>query len=211
MGGKGKGYGVQWRCKCDCGGERTTRASSLRRGDTTGCAACFGRRKHDEQIIHNPGERKPCSAAGLARHPLRAVWAAMLSRCENPNNPEHRNYGARGVRVCDGWRSLAAFIADMGPRPEDGTVERRDNGAGYTCGHCDDCKARGTVANCRWATQREQGRNKRTNRMVTLGDKTLCVADWIEATGIGKSTLWGRLNKGWSVERALSTPVRRSP
>ena len=138
---------------------------------------------------------------GRSRSPEYDVWHAMLQRCHNPNNRRYRDYGARHITVCDSWRlSFAAFFADMGPRPTTKhTIERLNNNQGHT------------PSNTVWATQAQQSRNMRRNRFITFHGETMCVLDWSHRSGIPNSTLRHRLRKGWSVERALTTPCRKTP
>lgn len=134
---------------------------------------------------------------GLSKIPEYVVWQGMIARCHRQRNAEYRNYGGRGITVCDRWRGdFAAFIGDLGKRPSPThTLERLDNDTGYCPG------------NVRWATQKEQSRNKRTNTRIELNGRTQTLIEWSEEIGINYKTLRYRLDQGWSVERALTTPA----
>lgn len=120
----------------------------------------------------------------------------MVGRCYDPLNQDYGNYGARGIRVCDRWvSSFDAFYADMWPRPGGTSLDRIDNNGDYS------------PANCRWASAETQQRNSRNNRLITFNGETLPLIVWSERTGIGLTTLWKRLDDGWSVGRALTSPL----
>jgi hypothetical protein len=123
------------------------------------------------------------------------TWRNMRSRCENPNVPAYKNYGGRGITVCERWQDFPSFLADMGERPEGMTIERINNDGNYE------------PDNCRWATRRQQGRNTRANQLVTLDGETKCLTEWAEERGIKMPTLWARLRLGWTPEEAITTPV----
>lgn len=125
------------------------------------------------------------------------TWKRMIERCCNPKDTNYARYGGRGITVCARWReSSSAFFDDMGPKPSpDLTLDRIDNDGPYE------------PANCRWATRREQTRNKRTNVRLTHNGRTQCVVDWAREHGLDPKTLASRLKMGWSMERALSTPA----
>lgn len=125
------------------------------------------------------------------------VWRNMLNRCHNPNVPAYKNYGGRGITVCESWEKFENFLADMGEQPVGKTLDRINNDGNYEPG------------NCRWATPAEQIRNRRTTTLLTFGGVTQCIADWAAEIGIGDATLRHRLKIGWPVEKALTTPVRR--
>lgn len=129
----------------------------------------------------------------MSQTPIFGRWQAMLARTGNPKSSHYRNYGARGIRVCKRWLTFENFLADMGPTfADDLELERIDNERGYSPG------------NCRWATHREQNRNKRTNHRVTWNGRTQTVQEWGEELGIKPNTIITRLRRGWSVDRALS-------
>jgi hypothetical protein len=120
----------------------------------------------------------------------------MIGRCENTTTDAYPWYGGRGIKVCDRWRTFENFLADLGERPsKDHTLERGDVNGNYEPG------------NVRWATRLEQGANKRNNRNLTAFGETLHMQEWCRRFGILQGTLWDRLDRGWDVERALSTPV----
>lgn len=120
----------------------------------------------------------------------------MRTRCKNPNRNRWHVYGGRGVSVCKRWDVFANFAADMGPPPFEGaSIDRIDNDADYG------------PDNCRWATAKEQNRNKRNNRLVTHDGQTLCITEWSERTGLSRRIIAARLNGGWPVDFALSAPA----
>jgi hypothetical protein len=123
----------------------------------------------------------------------------MRSRCENPNNKHFQNYGGRGIAVCERWKTFENFFADVGERPSKAhTLERCDNALGYQPG------------NVKWATRLEQGRNKRNNRRLVFDGQELTLSAWGERTGLKRATIMRRIGLGWSVERALTTPLRKA-
>jgi hypothetical protein len=127
------------------------------------------------------------------KHSLYQTWANIIQRCGNPNNPSFRNYGAKGVKICDRWReSFAAFVEDMGPRPFGMTIDRIDPNGNYE------------PENCRWATVTEQARNKRAKRLIEVEGRTYHVAELSEKYGIDMKTLHWRASQGWPMEKVLS-------
>jgi hypothetical protein len=90
-------------------------------------------------------------------------WASMKTRCYNSNEAAYKNYGGRGIRVCEGWRtSFLNFYADMGKRPKNRTLDRKNNDGHYSCGKCPECIKNGWPMNCKWSTRRQQALNTRT-------------------------------------------------
>ena len=117
----------------------------------------------------------------------------MIQRCINPNDKKYPLYGSRGIRVCKQWEKFENFLKDMGECPSGYSIDRTDNNKGYN------------KENCRWATPKEQARNRRNNHMISYNEKTQCLAAWTEETGIASSLISWRIKNGWSTEKALTT------
>ena len=124
----------------------------------------------------------------------------MRQRCNSQTDQKYSYYGGRGICVCREWDAdYSAFKewALANGYSEKLTLDRKDNDGDY----CPE--------NCRWATRKQQANNRRTNHLLTFGDKTLTLSEWGSVTGIGSGTILRRIRQGWSVEDALTTPVRR--
>jgi hypothetical protein len=130
---------------------------------------------------------------------LIGIHTAMLRRLRNKKDPNFSNYGGRGLKIYKKWVDYKTFRDDVtkliGPRKSGMTLERINNNRGYF------------PKNIRWATQKEQLRNKRTNHLITFRRRTLCLTDWALEIGMSPLTLGGRLKAGWSVRRAITEPV----
>lgn len=175
---------TMWLCKCRCGTFITARSGSLRSGNTTscGCKRTESVTKHGEFVGHR------------TRHtPEYSAWVAMLTRCRDESHVSYHNYGGRGIRVCERWSSFEHFLADVGRKPSPShTLDRWPNKDGHY-----------EPGNVRWATKKEQARNTRRNLLLTHDGRTLCVAEWAEILGVNRNTVYGRLNRGWTLAEAL--------
>jgi len=125
----------------------------------------------------------------------RSIWRDMKSRCQNPKNTAFKNYGGRGISVCDRWMNFDNFLSDMGPRPGNLTLDRIDNNKNYE------------PENVRWATRKQQNNNTRANRLVEYNGKKQTVSQWSEELNISRATILDRLNNGHSVEYCFNTAV----
>ena len=185
---------VRWLCRCDCGKEKIVRGDGLRGGDTKSCG-CL--QKEKASIYCKKFKTKHGHDTRDGKSKTYASWQQMVQRCTNPSNKSYCNYGGRGITVCGRWGKFENFLEDMGEVPEGHQIDRIDNNGNY-------CKS-----NCRWATRKEQGRNKRNNLFITYKGKTQLLVECAEQLGVKYYTLWSRLSRGWSIERALTTPVKK--
>lgn len=183
---------VLWECQCDCGNATIVRSTGLCSGNTRSCG-CLGREVRSAST----------KTHGMSGTKIHGIWGAMVQRCTNPKAKNYHDYGGRGITVCDEWRdSFGAFYTHVSQLPnfnlENMTLDRIDNNNGnYEPG------------NVRWVTRKEQSRNTRRNVLLTYNSKTKTVAEWAKDLGMYPSTLYTRIREGWSVDYALTTPVRR--
>jgi len=124
------------------------------------------------------------------------TWKGIKRRCLSPSCPGWHRYGGRGIKMHPTWvHDFAAFLRDVGPRPSPRhSIERIDNDGHYEPG------------NVRWATRKEQANNRSDNRRLTLRGETMTMYQWARRAGVNPATLHSRLDHGWSLDRALSTP-----
>ncbi len=173
-----------WLCRCDCGVERIVAGNNLKSGNTKSCGCLNRQLVADRSTTHG--------GCGTLEY---TSWAMAKRRCLNPNSGHFHYYGGRGIKFL--FDNFEEFLAHIGPKPgKEYSLDRIDNSGNYEYG------------NVRWATQKNQCRNKRNNRYLTYQNETLCVTDWAERLGLNRTTIRKRLRFGWSVERTLSTPVK---
>ena len=178
---------AMWLCECICGVEKIVWGADLRRGRTKSCGC---------QNIELFSAR--ATTHGLAQHPLYHTWKSMKARCCDPSSLAYKNYGGRGVTICAEWLDNPEAFIDwaMTNGHEKGLeIDRINNDGNYT------------PENCHFVTRSENQRNTRRNHSLTFAGITQCLTAWAEELGINKNTLRGRINAGWSVEKALTTPV----
>lgn len=182
-------------CECECGQRSVVSACHLKRGETVSCG-CYRADKSREigSRVKKHGESRVNSRR---KSPEYKLWGNIISRCYNPKDISFPNYGGRGIRVCDRWRSsFDAFLADIGRRPTPShSLDRFPDQNGDYC-----------PGNVRWATAKEQQRNMRSNRLLTINGETHCIAEWAEITGIGDGTIRARLRANWPSERLFEQP-----
>lgn len=183
------GRAAAWRCRCDCGLEILARSDKLVAGRKKSCSIT----KHEFKW-HIP-------APGITTlNPNEySSWAAMWARCRNKKHRGYARYGGRGIKLCKRWESFAAFLADMGPKPTaKHSIDRYPNNAGnYEPG------------NCRWATDAEQRHNKSNAVWVDYNGRRVMLMDLLAELGVSKTIVRSRLNIGWSLDEALTIPVRQ--
>jgi hypothetical protein len=184
-----KEYRTFWLCRCICGQEVEARSDGLVSGGTKSCG-CLSK---ENMKLGRIGTHK---RSGTSEH---NIWQTMKARCSNPNNSSYKNYGGRGITVCDSWKEFANFYKDMGSKPAGKSLDRINNDGPYS------------PENCRWATQKEQCNNYRRNIVITFRNETHTLTEWSAILGIRYATLRKRLSVlHHSVEKAfLKRPNRK--
>lgn len=162
-----QGWQWRWWCICHCGNERAVHGNRLKSGDSKSCG-CF-KNEVSSKRLHRQWTNGELNGK-VRLHGLFGTvewnsWQAAKSRCYKLTDVSYKNYGARGIQMCERWRgSVAAFIEDVGRAPSSPprySIDRKDNNGHYSCGKCGECKANGWPMNCQWATYKEQMSNKR--------------------------------------------------
>lgn len=188
----GKSRHYIWKCQCDCGNISAVDAGNLKNGTTGSCGCERGRRARLSRTKHG-------HTSGGVETAEFTTWKSMIQRCSDPNSKSYKNYGARGIAVCERWASdFMAFLTDMGARPSaDHSLDRIDVNRGYE------------PENCKWSTRSEQARNRRDRAVVAFEGRERSVADLCDELCLPYNTIWQRLFiLKWSAERALSEPIR---
>lgn len=174
-----KGNAMFWECLCDCGKISELNGCNLRRGSTKSCGC------HKAELMGKKSTTHGDTVGGVAKKEFKA-WSAIVNRCTKPRDSAYHHYGGRGITVCDEWRGCySKFLADMGraPTPKH-SVERIDNDKGYY------------KENCKWATHKEQCRNRRSNRYFTHDDRTKIIGDWAKELRINRGIIGWHLKQG---------------
>ena len=135
-----------WKCKCDCGKIAYLPNNTLKTGHTSSCG-CKRRRTNQRAVTH--GQTRNGKLTNTYRS-----WSSMLERCRNKNAPNYKDYGGRGITVCKRWLKFENFLADMGARPVNKTIDRKNNDKGYS------------KTNCKWSTPKEQANNRRSSHVI---------------------------------------------
>lgn len=176
---------THWECLCDCGSQVTVVGSDLKNGNTRSCG-CLKIDLRKQRVTH-----------GFTGTKIYHVWFKMNQRCDRMSDPAYKNYGGRGILVCDRWNrsnpeGFQNFLDDMGLPAQGMTIERIDNNSNYD------------PSNCKWATRLEQNRNVRSNVYLTFEGETHILEDWAKILGVSKSTLHSRIKAKWNIERILA-------
>jgi hypothetical protein len=169
-----------WLCRCDCGVERPVPTARLNNGMSRSCG-CI-------KTVH-----------GNAHTREYKIYKGMIQRCENPRNPNYKDYGRRGIFICSRWReSFETFLADVGLAPS----------TRHTIDRFPDPDGPYSPDNTRWATPKEQANNRRRCIVLEYAGERHTVAEWAEIKGVSWAVLHERLDRGWSVAEAIDTPLR---
>lgn len=175
-----------FKCRCSCGNTVIVAGNKLRTGHTKSCGC-----------LNKEITKKLSTTHGFSKTRLYRIWRSMLSRCTNINNSQYKNYGDRGIMVCDRWKKFENFKEDMYDSylkhiekygKKNTTIDRIDVNGNY-------CKE-----NCRWATQKEQANNRRNNHYITYNNETHTLKEWSEILGINYYHLGECIRTGKSFE-----------
>jgi hypothetical protein len=134
---------------------------------------------------------------GLYGTPTYRTWSSMKQRCKSSKAPNYKYYGGKGISVCDSWEKFENFLADMGERPENMTIDRIDSNGDYT------------PENCRWADADQQNRNRSCANIIEFKGVAKNLTEWAKEIGMNKQTLAERINSGWSIEKAITQRKRQ--
>lgn len=182
---------VKWLAKCTCGRVKPMDIRDLLKSEKKGRPISCGCMKR--KLIAQAN-----TTHGMTSHSAYGVWHSMVQRCTEPSHPAWKNYGGRGITVCDRWlHSFKNFWDDMGPTYEPDfalDLDRGDNNAGYS------------PENCRWVTRTVNCRNKRNTRYVIFRGREMLVKELAENSGIGYTTLLYRLSHGCPPDRLIDEP-----
>lgn len=178
--GKKNGFRYFYTCLCDCGKLTVVAKSHLLSGHTQSCG-CISQKhlKTDTRLFR--------------------IWNGIKGRCFNKNNNKFKNYGGRGISIYEEWKNDFKAFYDWSMAngyQEDLTIDRIDNNGNYE------------PNNCRWVSQKVQQNNKSNSCLIEYNGKSLTLSQWAELYGLNYSTVKSRLSYGWTIEKALLTPVK---
>lgn len=180
------GRQTAWLCKCDCGNEKAVPYWNLVSGQTKSCGC----------LVKEVSAKNAKCTHKQSYSRLYTIWIGMKQRCYYENHKHFKHYGGRGITVCDEWKDDFQAFHDwsISHGYEDNlTIDRIDVNGNYE------------PSNCKWASTKVQGNNKRTNHTLELNGEIHTVSEWSKITGIPNSTIHNRLKAGWTIEKALTT------
>lgn len=187
--GNDKYKNIVWLCKCDCGKETIVNTTRLKSGYTKSCGCLTVEKLLERNTKHN-----------MTHTRIYKIYQGLIQRCYNSNNPAYKNYGGRGIKVCDEWKndflSFYNWAINNGYNNEL-TLDRINNNGNYK------------PNNCRWVTVKKQSNNRRSNHYITYNGETHSISEWSSILKIPYSMLNHRIQRKWDIEKALFYPHRK--
>jgi len=177
-----------WIFRCDCGNTVERPLQNITNGHTLSCGcmkASAAKKASDAAKTH-----------GMSRTTIYKTWRCMIDRCSQPSVNGYKDYGGRGITVCEHWNSFENFFADMGDRPFKGAqIDRNDTNGNYE------------PSNCKWSTAEQNANNRRNSIILTAHGKSMGITQWARELNLHVTSIRSRLNNGWSIEDALTAKV----
>lgn len=175
----GKRRKSRWLCRCECGNEIEVEGYSLKSGNTKSCGCLRNEKTRKRRLKH-----------GKSKTSIYRIWASMIGRCERKTDQKYPDYGARGICVCKRWHDFELFYADVSQLANFGnagySLDRIDNEGNYELG------------NIRWATAKQQGRNKRNNHRIEINGEQMTIAQAVEQYQVNEVTILSRIKAGYT-------------
>lgn len=170
---------------CECGNSKEFWITNILAGQSKSCGCLISESLKERNKTH-----------GKSRTPTYQCWINMRSRCKFKSVTSFKDYGGRGIKVCDRWiNSFENFLADMGDKPDGMEIDRKDTNGNYT------------PENCQWSTPLDQSNNRRNNVIVTYAGERLTMSQLARNIGMDYLKLYKRIVlRGWEVNRAVETP-----
>jgi len=181
----GTPFSREFLCACDCGKTIVVSLNRLLSGNTKSCG-CLKRDRNKRVFTKH----------GFSGTRLYRTWASMKDRCFREKCPAYKNYGGRGITICEEWMEFQPFYnwAMANGYQDNLTIERTDNDRDYY------------PENCRWIPKEDQPKNRRTLNVISFNGQTKSLSNWALKIGLSRSALKDRFKNGWSIEKALTTP-----
>lgn len=202
-----------WKCRCDCGNIVIRRGKDILSGNTKSCG-CLNTEQRKERMKEvgkkywenglvkaRKAENHGNYVHGHSNTRLYHIWISMKQRCLNSNNRAYKDYGGRGITIYEEWENSFQVFYDWSMAngySDNLSIDRIDNDKGYS------------PDNCRWVTIKKQQNNKRSNRIIEYKGESKTIQQWANEKGMNFTTLKNRIDHGWSIEKALETPVKRT-
>jgi len=179
--GKNKSNQYMWECLCDCGKKSIVSSSNLVRNNTKSCG-CFG-----DSYLANKTRTHGMSSTRMFK-----IWVGIRKRCTNKKCIAFKDYGGRGIKVCERWQDFNNFYLDMKNSYSDKlTLDRIDTNGDYE------------PSNCRWATNKMQSNNRRNNVFINLNGVVKTVSEWADLSGVSSKRISHRVKNGWDAYDAI--------